>query len=155
MKLALGIIFLVGCTFLGYYFSRKYVIKREFYCDFYDFNKKIKSEISFAQKSLIEIVDKSSGRKGVFYSNICGFLNEKKDISLDKNIFSQEETDFFNSYLESLGGLDKKTQLDFLNDANEKLEKFKNDSKDEEKKYKSLYIKMGFLIGLIALIILL
>ncbi len=155
MKILLGIIFLVICTYIGYFLSKKYTIRKDFYCDFYNFNKKLKNEIDFAQKSIKEIISPNINSKSIFYKGVCDSVLENRLPQIDKNIFSQEEIVFFNTYLESIGGSDKNTQIKFLETAGVKIDESKIKCKEEEKKYKSLYIKLGFLIGLIALIIIL
>lgn len=155
MNVILGIISLIFCTGVGYYFSKKYSIRSEFYSNFYEFNKSLKNDISFMQNSLLNFIDKYSTKTTIFYKNTYEYLYEKKEIELDKNIFNDEEKSFLKNYLNSLGGSDKKTQLNYLESVDVNLVDLLNKAKEQETKYKSLYIKIGFLIGLIALIVLL
>ncbi len=155
MKILLGIIALIACTGIGYFFSRKYSVRKEFYTDFSGFNKNLKSEISFRQDSILNIINKCSERKSIFYKNITEHFIENKLIVLDKNTFNQEEIAFFSNYIENIGASDKNTQISFLEEVDVKLKDVLAKTCEEEKKYKALYIKLGFLCGLIAFIILL
>ena len=66
-----------------------------------------------------------------------------------------DELDFVKSYFDLIITSDDKTLEDFIDLNTKKLNETYEISLLNEKKYKSLYIKMGFLIGLIATIILL
>ncbi len=155
MNILLGVICLGFCTGFGYYLSMKYTERKKFFLDFYQFNKTLKTEISFAQNSLLTIVKKFENEKSVFFENLTNYIFNNQPINLDKKTFTEDEINFFKSYLGNIGATDKSTQINFLESANVNLNENLIKSKEQEKKYKSLYIKMGFLIGLIALIILL
>ncbi len=155
MNLVLGVISLIFCTWLGYNLSKKFSKRREFYDDFSSFNYNLINEISFMQNSLPIIIEKYKEKSSYFYKSLRDKVINKIDVNLDNKIFSNEEIVFFNDYLRGLGKSDKKTQINFLENAKTYLKNISSKTTEEEKKYKSLYIKIGFLIGLIALIILL
>ena len=54
MKIFLGLILLLLSTFLGYLLSSKYTKILEFYKEFISFNKKLITEVSFSQKTIIQ-----------------------------------------------------------------------------------------------------
>ena len=56
------------------------------------------------------------------------------------------------AYVSNIGNSDKTSQLSYLNNFNEVLTEKLKVCKEEEGKYKNLYIKIGFLIGLILFI---
>ena len=65
------------------------------------------------------------------------------------------ELNDLNKYFKIIGSGDKDTQIEYLNAVSAQLSNKCVICEEEEKKYRSLYVKLGFLIGLIALIILL
>ena len=58
-------------------------------------------------------------------------------------------------FIEKIGKSDGKTQLDYLNNIEKSILSEYDKSCKNEEKYKKLYIKMGFLVGLVLLILVL
>ncbi len=152
MKIFIGIIFVLLSTYLGYLASNKYIVKRRFYQSFYDFNKIMQNEVAFSKNSLIEILNKNANLP--FFSYVKNNVILKNKIVLDKN-FSDDEKVFIKNYVENLGNSDSVTQISYLNSVDENIKKQLDECIANEKKYKSLYIKLGFLLGAVVLIILL
>lgn len=152
MKLFIGFLVVIICLILGNLLSLKYSERKRFYRDFCDFNERLIQEVAYSQNTINHLLNDCPST--CFYQSVKNNILEKK--SLDKvNFLTENEFDFFKDYLSKLGKSDKSTQLNFLTYSSSGLYKLKNDSEGEEKKYKSLYLKMSFLIGLIILIILL
>ena len=60
---------------------------------------------------------------------------------------------FYKNYLSIIGSGDRISQIQFIDNASEQIDiKYKN-SQEEEKVYKKLYYKIGFLIGLMVFIL--
>lgn len=154
MKIVLGIICLLFCVFMGKVLAKKYTDRRIFYSDLFEFNKKFRVEITFSQNTLPTIISEFRNKEGIFYKNLNEFFNTNKSVALDKNIFSEQENDFFIKYLNSLGKSDKNSQLNQIDSFTSEIENKVSITKTEEEKYKKLYKKLGFLIGLILLIML-
>ena len=154
MKLIFGIICLTLCIYIGHNLSKKYVKRRMFFSDFSDFNKKVKNEISFSKNTLIDIIKDFSNKNDIFYLQTRNYFDNKK-IVFDDKLLSEQEQSFFKKYLDNLGNLDKTTQIDYLKLVDKEIEDKKSTAILEEEKYKKLYLKLGFLIGLIMLIMLL
>ena len=57
-------------------------------------------------------------------------------------------------YTRNLGKTDALSQVDYLNERKSALKKYKDDSFADYKKYNSLYIKIFFLIGVLAAVLL-
>ena len=154
MNIVLGIICLVVSTYIGYYFSKKYIEKKKFYNDFYFFNKSLYNQISFSQKSLYNVINDKN--------NDSYFINSLRRKIIDKDYnynlsssFTKDDKDLFIEYSSNLGSSDYSTQKKFLTDIEAIILNKKNESEINEKKYKNTYVKLGFTIGLIILIILL
>lgn len=137
---------------LGYLFSVKYGQIRDFWDKFGFWHKKIKAEIAFSQNSLPEIFGDIK-KTDAFSDCVREYINGND--KFDKLKFlSDEETEFLNKYLQNLGRTDKDSQLNFLNSFEPELEKFIHNAENKSKTYRPLYVKLGFLLGLIIFILL-
>ena len=153
MNMMLGLIILCVCTYVGYNLSKKFTLRTKYYNSFLNFNKKLQNEISFTQATLFDILE-DKREDGDFYWCVATYLSNNKFEFVGKYI-KDEELDFLNNYLKTIGKSDKDTQINYLKSAEKTIEEKLSLSSYEEKRYKTLYIKLGFLIGLIAFIILL
>lgn len=154
MRLISGIILLAVSTFLGFYYSRKYTERRKAFKSLDAFNSKLKEEVAFAKTSIVAIV------KNIENDNIINeyirdfFLSKKENPEKLKNL-SEEEKNFFVDYVRRIGQGDKKSQKEYLEAAELKINGYVVAAEEADKKYRPLCIKLGFLFGLIILIILL
>ncbi|MBE7081058.1 MAG: hypothetical protein E7372_00670 [Clostridiales bacterium] len=153
MRLFLGIILLLLCVFIGYCLSNKYYFRRVFYGDFLSFNTLFAQEIAFKQTTIINLIKNQKSNTDFYLllnSNISG-----QDVKIDYKYLTNEEKQFVYEYLNKLGKFDKETQLDYIKGVNEIIKDKNESSILDEKRYKMLYLKVSFLIGLILLIIVL
>ncbi len=155
MKIFLGITLLITSTLLGYFLSLKYKNKKRFYSDFFDFNLKLKKEVAFSQYTIIELIDKTSKTKTSDFNASLDNIIVKNSSKINISYLSESEVDFFKNYCANIGSVDKTSQIEYLTIIQNEIEIKKTQAYLDEKKYCSLYIKLGFLLGLIALIILL
>ncbi len=154
MKIILGIIIMILCVVIGYFYSKKYQERKKYFEDFKNFNGRVKNEVNFSQTSLISIV-KSISTDTAFNSYVHGYFIDKND-SIDKlKFFNEHERTFVSDYMKNIGQGDKNSQSQFLESSEKQIEKYLDDAIEEDKKYRPLCIKLGFLFGLIILIILL
>ena len=153
MKIFLGILVIIFSTFIGYILSKKYTKLKSFYCNFDNFNKMLKTEIAFSQKTLKEIIDEKYSINNDFLNNFKLYLENKENFCLNINYLSSDEKAFLLEYFENIGKTEKGSQLEFLKKAEERLSTFYKNAIELDKKYKTLYIKLGFLIGLIIFIL--
>lgn len=154
MRMILGIVVIVLCTCFGYILSLKYRKRCKYYTDFSDFNILLKKEVSFSQRTICELVDlKIKDNESDFYlvlNNVISGNNSK----IPLKYLSEGERNFFLSYCKNIGSLDKSSQLDYLEVVQRDVDDGKEKANKDEKKYCSLCVKLGFLIGLIFFIIL-
>lgn len=150
MRIALSIALLALSVAAGYIFSIKYRERFEFYTGFAEFNRLMKNAVSFSSESLGDVL---KDRAGVFYVafNACKNKADKYDSSL-KCLTSEERSSFYN-YVKEIGLTDKITQLDFINEYENLLTAKLASVEADYKKYKPLFIKLGFLFGLILFIL--
>lgn len=136
---------------IGYLVSARYSESSEFWECFLTWHKKIKSEITFSQRSLPEIFDYDSD-KDLFLTVAKEYLSDKV-IKTKLAFLSKDETAFLIKYLERLGTTDKNSQLDFLNSMENDLENFRKVAERKNKNVRPLFVKLGFLLGLIVFIL--
>ncbi len=152
MKLLSAICALILCTLIGYILAQKFDKRYKFYSNFESFNKQVKNEVYFSQKTLIGILgclDLEEDFNKIAFEH----FNSKK-IAFNYRYLTKEDEKFLLSYFNALGDSDRETQINFINlNQNEISDRVKN-CLEERKKYYQLYIKLGFLIGLIAFIVL-
>ena len=154
MKIFLCLLLVVCFTFAGYLLSQKYKKRKDFYLGFKNFNSKLSTEINFSKNSILKIISELNDDTS-FNIEIKKYIkNSVSYVFMDKYLTS-DEVQFFYDYLKNLGVSDSETQLNFLNNINESLAEKCDISEKEYKRYKPLYIKLGFLLGLIIGIILL
>ena len=153
MRLLLGVGLLLLSAFIGYVLSNKYYYRRIFFDDFVAFNNKLKQNISFKQTTLIKFI-KEQKEQSDFYLSLNKFICEK-DENINLSYLQADEINYFCEYMKSLGKDDAKTQIKFIDNINCKIIEIQKNVSEDEKKYKSLYIKLGILIGLILLILVL
>lgn len=153
MKIFIGVLLIIFSTILGYALSQKYTKIKKFYHSFDSFNKLLKTEIAFSQKTIKEIVNQKKVDNDDFLINFVAYLEDKEKFNLKISYISSDERNFVIDYYENIGKTEKSSQLDFLKKTEESLSVYHKNAVDLEKKYKSLYIKLGFLIGLIIFIL--
>ena len=153
MKIIIGIFFLFLCTFIGYNLSLKYTKRKMFYGNFFNFNEKLLREVSFLQTTIVSLLNDIDINTD-FYDSLKHYINTK-EFKFDKQYLLEEEKNELNRYFKTIGTSDKIGQLEYLNSMDITLKNKRIQTEENEKKYRMLYIKMGFLIGLIILIILL
>ena len=153
MNILLGAIVLCICTYFGYLYGQKYVEKRKFYEDFSSFNKKFINEVSYSMKTLPQIIAKENNNQ-LFYKTINNYV-QTKTVTINEKFLTDDEKNYFKNYLETLGSSDRDSQLSFLNASLNTINEYLSLAQKDEKKFRSLYLKIGFLIGLIAFIALL
>ena len=139
------------CTFLGYVLALKYTDKRRFFECFSGFNKRLINEISFSLNTFPKIL--SSSREENSFILLAKRYVSSGDFSCDYKYLTIDEKQFVKEYLDNTGKSDRESQLKFFNSVSTEIDSKLFSVRNDEKKYKSLYIKIGFLIGLIALII--
>lgn len=152
MNIFIGVLSVILGTTLGTILSNKYVKRKKFFFDLKNFNNKFKAEVAFSQKSLKEII--SLEQDSVFLNFLFNsIINNNKNLSI--SFLNASENEFIREYTLMIGGSDKYSQLSYLSSCDERINHFCKLAEDDEKRYRKLYIKLGFLFGLIILVVLL
>ena len=149
-KIILSVLAIVVCTFVGYKMSEKYSLRSEFFNDFYRFNREMINQLTYFKRRIPEIILNFSCKNqfSILLDEYKEYINGK-NLCLDKFWYlSLEEKELITAYFVLLGKSDATSQLNNLNSYNEKLKNLTTDTVNEEKKYKKLYVKLGFFAGL-------
>ena len=149
MKLLLGFVCVILGIIFGYFFSERYSKRKDFLSDLLFFNQRLLKEVSYTQNSIYTLFDGQTD----FYIAIKDYF-DSKNFSKIKYLY-EDENIFVENYFKNIGNMDKYSQLAFLNNSQKEIESMTDKATKENKKFQDLYIKLGFLIGLIILVVLL
>ena len=126
-------------TSVGIFLTANRKKKMQVFGELYEFNDQLLLNLKFSRQPLSKIADKFK------------FVPE---ILKGEPILEGEDGEVVRDYVVNLGKTDALSQIDYLNGRKAALEKYKNESAQEYKKYSSLYIKIFFMVGvLIAVLI--
>lgn len=142
------------CAFLGWLISIKFAESKAFWEKFAFRHEKIKAEISFSQNSLSEILEsgEKDGKNDSFSTMANNYFKNGR-ITPELKFLSEEEIRFIEKYLQNLGTTDKDSQINLLKSMEAEIKKYSDTSDNRYKKYRPLYIKLGFLSGLVIFIL--
>ena len=115
--------------------------KREMkvFAQFYDFNEKL-------------IINLKYGRDKV--GKIAEEFDYVQKVMRGGEVIKGDEGDFLKSYINGIGESDAITQVDYLNEKKQTLQKYKQISEEKYKKYGSLYFKMSLMAGILIAVLL-
>ena len=126
-------------TSIGIFLSANKKKKMQVFGELYEFNDQLLLNLKFSRQPLKKIAEKFK------------FVPE---MLKGERILEGEDGEIISDYVINLGKTDALSQIDYLNGRKAALEKYKNESAQEYKKYSSLYIKIFFMVGvLIAVLI--
>ena len=156
VKIVLGVLIVFICVYTGYKLTQKYKKRKNFFFSLKDFNRKMISEVSFSKKNLLKIIDETD-----YNSEFSLLLKDFKLSLLNKGkterkylwFLTEDEVKEVDYYLSNLGKTDKETLILYLKKCDEVFSEKLKKSEDDNKKYGSLYIKMGFLCGIMIFVI--
>ena len=130
---------MVLTTSIGPLLSANKKKRMQIFSELYEFNEQLILTLKFTRASMEKIAEPFK------------FVPEILD---GKELISGEEGQFLKDYILNLGKTDALSQVDYLNERKVLLKKYKDDSFNDYKKYSSLYVKIFFLIGVMAAVLL-
>ncbi len=139
-------------TYLGYFLSGKYRSAKKFYVAWEKFHQCFLAEAGYTRRPLGAVLDqfKSEGVFGAFLSEY-----EKKHAWEGKiDFLGKEDNDFLREYFSFLGKSDYAAQKKYFDSVTGKLAGRREQSDKDAARYTDLYVKLGFLLGLIVVILL-
>lgn len=148
-------------SFCGYVFSKKYRKRKLFFNQLKIFNERFLSEISYYRRPLGEFISKYT-YKGDFDDFLQSYFQTLRDneenalLTLSFEEFSfltNEEKAVVEDYFLMLGRGDSVSQKNYFSAVKEQITKLLTEAERSYKQYGSLYVKLGFLCGLLLLIL--
>ncbi len=162
-KFFLGIAIIAFTTFLGYLCSKKYRKRKNFFTQWTSFNERFLNEIAYYRRPLQDFFMKYT-YKEEFAMLLDRFLQAVKNgIPLHDYLLSTPDFDFLKkeekqgveNYFSVLGKGDSSSQKSYFSAQKQAISEWEKHAKDTAKKYGDLYVKLGFLCGLLILILIL
>lgn len=159
-KFFLGLAIIGFTTFCGYLLTKKYRKKYAFFTQFTEFNERFLSEIAYFKRPVGEFLSKKS-YKGEFaeflefyYKNITNPQAIQTALFTEEYGFlKKEEKTVVFDYFFALGKGNAISQSAYFNGMKATLKTLTEGAEKENKRYGDLFIKLGFLCGLLILIL--
>lgn len=160
-KFLFGLVMVAFTSFCGYLLARKYRQRKLFFRQLYEFNERFLTEIAYYRRPIKEFASKYTYR-GEFGELLEVFFVRLEDEAIQENTFmdkthfpflKEEERRAVEDYFLMLGRGDSISQRGYFSSIKDEL--FSECTKAEKacKKYADLYVKLGFLCGLLLLIL--
>lgn len=115
--------------------------KREMkaFAQFYDFNEKLILNLRYGKDKFGKIAEE---------------FDCVKKVMRGEEVIKGDDGIFLKSYLDGIGESDALTQIEYLNEKKQTLQKFKQISEEKYKKYGSLYFKLSLMAGILIAVLL-
>ena len=161
IKFFLGLAIIVFTSWCGRLLARKYRQRQQFFKQLREFNERFINEITYYRRPIKEFIFAYT-YQGAFEELLKDFLDELKENSspfrsLQFNekypFLKEEERQVIENYFLMLGRGDSVSQKGYFSALKEELKKLEMDTESEAKRYIDLYVKIGFLCGLLVLIL--
>ena len=161
LKLLIGICIVAFSTICGYIFASKYRKRKAFFTQFHEFNERFLSEVSYYRRPLCDFIanypytEEFSELLQEYYLAIKeNALFDRDVLDLDQFSFlTEDEKVIINDYFLMLGRGDSASQKGYFSTMKNTLSKLQIQTMEEGKRYGDLYIKLGFLGGLLVLLL--
>ncbi len=111
----------------------------QIFSELYEFNEQLLLNMKFSRKTLDKVAEN--------FKFIPELLKGGK-------LLDGKDGETLSDYFSNLGKTDALSQIDYLNSKGAELKKLKDESFADYKKYSSLYVKIFFLIGVLAAVLL-
>ena len=161
IKLILGFAIVAFGGFLGYFLSKKYRKRKDFFCQMSLFNERFLMEIGYYRRPLTKFLT-AYPYKGefdfllqYFYQSLIDSSKERGGFELKKEevgILTADELAFVKDYFQTLGRGNSSSQKSYFSTAKTQVDTYREKSETECKRYGDLYIKLGILMGIAVLI---
>ncbi len=161
IKFLLGIAIIGFTTLCGRMLAKKYRVRRDFFKQFKEFNERFLSEISYARRPLKDFVYAYT-YQGEFQELLRDYFQalendyDKLRVFVERAKYSfltEEETRILENYFLMLGKGDSASQKGYFSSVSDTLSKLNANGEKDAKRYGDLYVKIGFLCGLLILIL--
>lgn len=113
--------------------------RAKIFSEFYEFNENLLLNLKYEKIKLKELAKR--------FPSVLRALDGQEVLSGDDGAFLRD-------YTQNIGKTDPKSQIDYLNGRREQLERLRNESAEEYKRYSSLYVKICLLAGILVAVLL-
>ena len=158
IKILLCLTLLIFTSGVGYAFASKYRKRKVFFSQFYEFNQKFIQELSYSKRPIKDFIQAYP-----YKSEFLALLEVYRDNLGQDNLFNEyfslntflilEEEKLISDYFHQLGKGDSESQKAFFVSRSKELEKIKDTTEKDYKKYAELYVKLGVLVGFAIIIV--
>ena len=159
VKFLLGISIVAFTSFCGYLLAKKYRQKKNFFSQLVLFNERFLSELTYFRRPIREFMFSYTYR-GEFLLLLQKFFHKHRNLTFQEilndatySFLKEEEKALVINYFSMLGKADSAAQKTYFSSLKDVLKKTESDCIAESKKYGDLYVKIGFLFGLLILIL--
>lgn len=118
----------------GLILSNEKKTKAKVFDQFYEFNEKLIINLKYGREKVSKIAED--------YGYVKKCLNGEK-------VLDGEDNKFLCDYLSSIGHTDAASQIDYLSERKSELENYRKTSRENYKKYGSLYFKLCLMAGIL------
>ena len=160
-KFIIGIAIVAFTSFCGYFLAGKFRQRKLFFKQLQEFNERFLSEISYYRRPIKEFVAKYV-YKGEFnellhdYFTVMQQGRSVQSVLIDDPKYAflkREEKRVVEDYFLMLGRGDSLSQKGYFSSVKQSLSALQIDAETACKRYGDLYIKLGFLCGLLFLLL--
>jgi len=154
MRVFLFIVILVGLTYLGWLFTKKYKDRLVFYKDMITFCNILSNQIKFSKNNLSTIVQAHLNSFSPKFKITVENLFIKKEQYAKIEMFTEEENVAIKTFFNGLGKYDVEGEVNNIKNHKSQIENHFNNAQEQYKKFGPLGTKLGFITGLLICIIL-
>ncbi len=160
-KFLLGVAIIAFTSFCGYLLTKKYRKRKLFFSQLFEFNERFLAEITYYRRPLHAFVSAYTYRDE-FQVLLLDYFGEMKNQGYsfmekvnkpEYDFLKKEEKRTVYDYFSMIGKGDSNSQKNYFTSVKETLSKLKKEAEENNKKYGDLYVKLGFLCGLLILIL--
>ncbi len=126
-------------TSIGVFLSANKKKRMQVFSELYEFNEQLILTLKFSRSSMNTIAAP--------FKFVSKILN-------GESVLKGADDTVVRDYVQNLGKTDALSQVDYLSERKQTLKKYKEESYTDYKKYSSLYVKIFFLIGVMAAVLL-
>ncbi len=162
MKLFVLVVISCVSIYVGYLCSKKYKVRANFFQAMVYLCQKFDVEINYSRERVKNIFlgldEKQKNKLKGIDINYLSFIDkeaplEKAMLFKDINFLKEEEKDLIFMFFKGLGRSDVDSQSKEIKNFQNRFETLSANANNENKKYGSLSIKLGFIAGLFILVV--
>ncbi len=124
---------------LGIFLSASKKKRMQVFAELYEFNEQLLINLKYGRNPVSKVAEP--------FKFVPSVIKGEK-------VLNGKDGEVLSEYIVNLGKSDAVSQVDYLNGRKAQLEKLKNESFNDYKRYSSLYVKIFFMIGVLMAVLL-